>query len=350
MRHGSLYLYRASVTINELTYTEESMLNVAIYGMGNWGSRLIDSVQGKSSKIKFTCGITRDPAAHRATADKYGLSLSSSYADVLRDPKVDAVLVATPHSLHCQHICEAARAGKHVFAEKPITLTAATAWQAIDATKAAGVTLGLGFNRRYAPSFVEMKRRILAGEIGELLHIEGHHSGPTGFNLKPNYWRSTRAESPAGGMTPRGIHTLDAMINLGGLINEVYAHSERRKLQLPIDMDDTTSMLLKFNNGITGYFAALFVTGELYRVHAFGTKGWLELRGDTELIARGLQGNPERVELPVVDKERAELEAFADAVAAKQSYMVPPEQAVNGIAVIEAIVASAETGKVVKIK
>lgn len=325
------------------------MLNVAIYGMGNWGSRLIESVQGKSAKIRFTCGITRDPAAHRATADQYGMALSSNYAEVLRDPKVDALLIATPHSMHCRHICEAARAGKHVFSEKPITLTAATAQQAVDATKAAGVTLGLGFNRHYAPSFVEMKRRILAGEIGELLHIEGQHSGPTGFKLKPGYWRSTRAESPAGGMTPRGIHTIDAMINLGGLINEVYAHSERRKLQPPIDMDDTTSMLLKFNNGLTGYFAVLFITGELYRVHAFGTKGWLELRGDTELYARGLDGNTERIELQAVDKERAELEAFADAVAAKQAYLVPPEQAVNGIAVIEAIVASAQSGKVVKI-
>ncbi len=324
------------------------MLNVAIYGMGNWGSRLIESVQGKSDKIRFTCGITRDPAAHRAAADKYGMALTNSYADALRDPKVGAVLIATPHSMHCQHIVEAARAGKHVFAEKPITLTAATARQAVDATKAAGVTLGLGFNRRYAPAFVEMKRRILAGDIGDLLHIEGQHSGPSGYKLKHN-WRATRAESPAGSMSPRGIHTLDAMINLGGLVSEVYAHSARRKLQAPIDMDDTTSMLLKFKNGITGYFATIFVTGELYRVHAFGAKGWLELRGDTELITRGLDGNPEQITLPVVDKERAELEAFADAVAARQSYMVPADQAVNGIAVIEAIVASEETGNVIKI-
>jgi predicted dehydrogenase len=329
---------------------EHNMLNVAIYGMGNWGSRLIESVQGKSNKIKFVSGITRDLAAHRASADKYGMTLTSDYAGVLRDPKIDAVLIATPHSMHCDHICAAARAGKHVFAEKPLTLTAATARQVVDATQAAGVTLGLGFNRRYAPSFVEMKRRVLAGDIGELVHIEGHHSGPTGFKLKPNYWRSTRAESPAGGMSPRGIHTLDAMINLGGLVSEVYAHSERRVLQAPIDMDDTTSMLLKFKNGITGYFATIFVTGELYRVHVFGTKGWLELRGDTELIARGLEGNPQAMNLPVVDKERAELEAFADAVAAKQAYMVPPDETVNGIAVIEAIVASEETKNIIKIK
>ena len=73
------------------------------------------------------------------------------------------------------------------------------------------------------------------------------------------------------------------------------------------------------------------------------------MRGDTELVTRGLDGNPERIMLPVVDKERAELEAFADAVALKQPYMVPPDQAVNGIAVIEAIVASESSGSPIKI-
>ena len=76
----------------------------------------------------------------------------------------------------------------------------------------------------------------------------------------------------------------------------------------------------------------------------------LEMRGDVELITRGLDGSPQRIMLPVVDKERAELEAFADAVVAKQAYMVPPDQAVNGIAVIEAIVASEESGNPIKIK
>ena len=141
--------------------------------MGNWGSRLIDSVQGKSEKIRLVSGITRDAVKHRATPDKHGLTMTTSYAETLADPEVDALLIATPHSMHCRHICEAAHAKKHVFAEKPITLTAATARQVVEATRAAGVTLDLGFNRRYAPSFVEMKRRVLAGEIGDIVLMGG---------------------------------------------------------------------------------------------------------------------------------------------------------------------------------
>ncbi len=324
------------------------MLKAAIYGMGRWGARLIDSVKA-SDKIRIVKGISRNPARHGEFTAKTGIPVVSSYADVLQDPQIGAVVLATPHSLHHEHIAAAARAGKHVFCEKPIALTRANAESAVAACRAAGVTLGLGFNRRYAPAFLEMMRRINAGEIGEILHIEGQHSGPTGYRLKAGDWRATRAESPGGGMTARGIHTLDSMIHIAGPVSSVYAFSGKRKLPADIDMDDTTSMLLKFAGGATGYLATVFVTGELWRVHAFGTKGWLEMRGDTELVACALEGKSERITLPAVDREQATLEAFADAVAAKKPFMVPPEQAVNGIAVLEAIVASAASGKPVAI-
>ncbi len=325
------------------------MLKAAVYGLGRWGNRLVESVQG-SGKIQFVKAISRDPASQKEFSQKTGIKVVSSYGRVLKDPEINAVVLTTPHSLHMKQIIQAAKAGKHVFVEKPMTLTRKTAEKAIEATRAAGVTLGIGLNRRYAPSFVEMMSRIRAGQIGDVLHVEAAHSGPTGYGLTPDTWRSTRAEAPGGGMTARGIHTLDSMIQIAGLVNSVYAFSDNRKLPAGVDMDDTTSMLLKFANGVTGYLSALFTTAELYRVHVFGSKGWLELRGDTDLTFRGLQGAPEKITLPAVDKERAELEAFADAVEAKKPFLVPPEEAINGVAVLEAIVVSAAKGKPITIK
>jgi len=324
------------------------MLRAAIYGLGRWGNRLVESVQN-SEKIRFVKGISRNPENHREFSQKTGIRIVSSYARVLKDPGIDAVVLATPHSLHHKQIAQAAKAGKHVFVEKPMTLTRKTAEKAVEACRAAGITLGLGFNRRYAPAFVEMMRRIRAGEIGDVLHVEAQQSGPSGYRLKAGNWRASRTESPAGGMAARGIHTLDSMIHIAGPVSTVYAFSDRRKLPPEVEIDDTTSMLLRFANGVTGYLGTVFVTGDIWRVHVFGTGGWIEMRGDTELITRGLEGAPERITLPAVDKERAELEAFADAAAAKQPFMVPPEQAVNEIAVLEAIVASAAKGKPVKI-
>ena len=325
------------------------MLKAAVYGLGRWGNRLTESVQG-SEKIRFVKAISREPEKQSEYSQKFGVKVVSSYGRVLKDPEIGAVVLATPHSLHVKQIIQAAKAGKHVFVEKPMTLTRKTAEKAIEATRAAGVTLGIGFNRRYAPSFVEMMNRIRAGHIGDVLHVEAAHSGPTGYGLKPDTWRSARAEAPAGGMTARGVHTLDSIIQIGGLVQSVYAFSDNRKLPAGVDMDDTTTMLLKFANGVTGYLSALFTTAELYRVHVFGSKGWLELRGDSDLVFRGLQGAPEKIALPTVDKEKLELEAFADAVEQKKPYMVPPEEAVNGVAVLEAIVASAAKGKPIKIQ
>ena len=325
------------------------MLNAAIYGLGRWGSRLVESVQG-SSKIRVVKGISRDPAKHREFTQKTGIKVVSSYGRVLKDPEIGAVILATPHSLHLKQIQQAAKAGKHVFCEKPLTLTRRTAGKAVEACRAAGVTLSIGFNRRHAPSFVEMMNRIRAGAIGDVLHVEATHSGPTGYSLDAASWRSTRAEAPAGGMTARGIHTLDGMIQIAGPVASVYAFSDKRKLAPGVDMDDTTSMLLKFAGGATGSLSTVFVTADLYRMHVFGSKGWIEMRGDTDLIVRGLQGQPERITLPAADKEKAELEAFADAVAQKKNFVIPPEEAVNGVAVLEAIVASAVRGKPIKIQ
>ncbi len=325
------------------------MLRAAVYGLGRWGNRLVESVQA-SEKIRIVKAISREPGKHKEFSQKTGIKVVSSCGRVLKDPEIDAVVLPTPHSLHMKQIIQAAKAGKHVFVEKPITLTRKSAEKAIEATRAAGVTLGIGLNRRYQPSFLEMMSRIRAGQIGDVLHIEAAHSGPTGFSLTPDNWRSTRAEAPGGGMTARGIHTLDSMIQIGGLVSSVYAFSDNRKLPAGVDMDDATSMLLKFRNGVTGYLSTLFTTAELYRVHVFGSNGWLELRGDTELTFRGLQGAPEKITLQAVDKEKAELEAFADAVAAKKSFLVPPEEAVNGIAVLEAIEPSARKGKPIQIK
>jgi predicted dehydrogenase len=325
------------------------MLNAAIYGLGRWGTRLTESVQG-SEKIRIVKAVTRTPENHKEYSEKYGIKVLSSYGRVLNDPEIGAVVLATVHSQHVKQIIQAAKAGKHVFVEKPFTLTRKTAEKAVEACRAAGVTFGIGFNRRYAPSFVEMMNRIRAGQIGKVLHVEAAHSGPTGYGLKPNTWRSDRNEAPGGGMTARGVHTLDAMIQVAGLVTSVYAFSDNRNLPEGIDMDDTTTMLMKHASGATGYLSALFTTAELYRVHVFGTKGWLELRGDTELTFRGLEGAPEKITLPAMDKEKAELEAFADAVAQKKNFVVPADEAINGVAVLEAIELSAKKGKAIQIK
>jgi predicted dehydrogenase len=148
-------------------------------------------------------------------------------------------------------------------------------------------------------------------------------------------------------MTARGCHVLDAMVHLAGLATEAFAVSERQ--QLEIDVDDTTSCLLRFAGGATGTLATLHAATRFYRLHAFGSKGALEMRGDTELDLFDLEGNVQRLGFEAVDKERAELEAFADAAAGKVKFVIAPQEIVNVVAGTEAVVASARSGRVIAI-
>jgi predicted dehydrogenase len=323
------------------------MLKVAIAGAGRWGTRLIESVQNKSDKIRFTTAITRDPAGKKALAEKFGLVLTANYADVLADKNIDAVVLATPHSQHAAEVIAAAKAGKHVFCEKPFTLTKEDAQAAIDACKAAGVTLHVGFNRRHAPAYLELQRRLAAGEIGKLRHIEGQFSGPPSYQTEPGNWRSNQTESPAGSMAARGVHSIDSMVHLAGLVETVFAFSG--KLEHAIDVDDTTSCLLRFKGGVTGYLGTLHATSSFYRIHVFGSKGAMEMRGENELLVSDLANNVQRVALDAIDKERAVLENFAEAVASGTKFVITPDEIVNTVAVMQAVTKSSRSGEPVTI-
>ncbi|MGD9954220.1 MAG: hypothetical protein AB7S87_16745, partial [Burkholderiales bacterium] len=108
-------------------------------------------------------------------------------------------------------------------------------------------------------------------------------------------------------------------------------------------------LLLRFASGATGALATLHAAPRFYRIHAFGSSGALELRGDTELELSDLEGKVERFAFGAVDKERAELEAFADAVAAGVKFVISPEEIINVVAATEGVVASAAGGKAVAI-
>src|SRR5688572_29750866 len=319
------------------------MLDAAIVGLGRWGQRLLNSVSAPpSEKIRFVRGVARSPEKLPPALAASGLAFGREYAAALADPAVRAVVLATPHTQHAEQVIAAARAGRHVFVEKPFTLDAASARAAVAACREAGVVLALGHNRRFLPAMREIERRVKSGALGEILHLEGNFSGNFGLGYQPGMWRATGAESPAGGMTAMGIHILDAFIHLAGPVDWVRCDSHRKAVA--VDLDDTTSVLLRLRSGATAYLGTMIATGRIVRVQVFGTKGWLHLLDHHLLDVCDVNGKVERIEFPGVDIERAELEAFADAVEGAGAYPVSPEEAVHGVEVMEAAIRSAARG------
>ena len=336
------------------------MINAAIVGLGWWGKTLVEAAQG-SDVIRFTNGATRTVSPEvKAFAQAQKFHLADSFEALLADPKIDAMVLATPHSMHARQVIAAAGAGKHVFCEKPFTLTKKDAEAAVAATRKAGVALGLGYNRRFHPEMVRLRERIRSGGLGTVMHVEATMTFPNALYLKPSQWRANKQETPAGGLTPMGVHAVDGMIDLCGSIDHVYCQSFRRVVE--IDADDTTSILFRMKDGMSGYLGTLTATGPGFSFQVFGSKGWVRLEGMTHVAGASSEerrmrlfgackfqpakGEAEVWQAATHDVGRASLEAFARAAQGGPAYPIPLEQMIHGAAVTEAIVRSAASGKV----
>src|SRR3954469_5124165 len=340
------------------------MIRAAQIGLGWWGKTLVESVQGTSDVIQFVAAASRTQTDdYRAFCAQHGLTLHQTYAEALADPQVDAVVLATPHSLHSPQVVAAAQAKKHVFCEKPFALTQADAQAAVDATTKAGVTLGLGYNRRFHPEMTKLRQQIRSGELGTVLHVEATMTFPNGLFLKPDAWRADKHETPCGALTPMGVHAIDGMIDLCGPISQVFCQSFRRVVE--VDADDTTSMLFRMKEGMSGYLGTMTATGPGFSFQVFGSAGSVRLEGMTHVA--GASSEERRTRLfgtckfqPIkgdavvwdaarLDVTRACLDAFAQAASGGPAFPIPLDEMVHGAAVTEAVVKSAESGQIQQI-
>jgi predicted dehydrogenase len=312
------------------------MIDAAIVGLGRWGRTLVEAVQGKSEKIRFTRAVSRDPGEHRDFLETRHLLAGSSLAEVLADRSIKAVVLATPHTRHVEEVVAVAAAGKAVFCEKPLALSKEGAARAVAACLDAGVALGIGTDKRYFPAIAEVIRLSDSGELGRLIHVEGNFSNEVAAGFAA--WRGSFEETPAGGMTGTGIHVLDALARIAGPVKRT--HTQFLSLKPGPDPWDSLSVMLEFASGVGGTLAAVRSTPTYLRVHAFGRNGSAEAVSRNDVINRKSGAEPIRLKLQGIDSVQVNLEHFADAVAGVAPFPVSPEQILN---VTNAFVAIADT-------
>jgi predicted dehydrogenase len=340
------------------------MINAAVVGLGTWGKTMVESLTG-SDAMRFTVLQTRTVTPDvEAFAKQHSLKIAKTYEEVLADPAIGAVALATPVSGHVKQIEAAAAAGKHVYCEKPFTFTKREAETALAAVRKANRTVGVGYNRRFHPEMIKLHDRIKAGELGTVQHIEASMTYPNALFLPPTAWRSNKAEAPLGGLAPMGVHAIDLMIYLCGAIEQVYCQSFARTVQT--GTDDTTSMLFRLKGGMSGYLGTMTATGPGFSFQVFGSKGWHRIEGVTHVTGASseerrtrqfgackfqpVKGPLEAWEAERLDIVRATFEAFARAAEGGPPFPIPPEQIVHGAAVTEAIIRSSQSGQVEKIQ
>lgn len=321
-------------------------LNAALIGVGKWGQRLVKSAQGRSDAIRFTAGVTRTPSKAEAFAKAQSLRLSDDLDAVLRDASVDIAVVATPHTLHAEHIMACIAAGKHVFVIKPLTLSLETAKAASAAADKAGVRLGVGFPWRHLPATKELKHLVTSGSLGEITHAESNYCVPRFMGFGADDWKTHAAEQGVGALI---THSVDILTDLLGPIATLSAISMRRVVSWPIH--DVTSLLFRFANGCGGYIGTCGATGPLLRLAVFGSKGWAEIRDETHLEVQPTSGPPTIMDFPddTENSLRWQLESFAKAILGEPSYPWSRAHDLHGVAVSDAVVEAAAKGTVVKV-
>ncbi|MFN6976499.1 MAG: Gfo/Idh/MocA family protein [Gemmobacter sp.] len=299
------------------------------------------------------CGRwNRRPRGRAISAPAGGIALSADYADALADPGVEAVVLATPHSLHSAQVAAAAAAGKHVFCEKPLALTKGEAERSVALCAAAGVVLGMGHERRFEPPVAAMLARADAGDLGRIHQIEANFSHDKFLALDRGNWRLKADQAPAGGMTATGIHLLDLSVRLLGPAQSVLCICETLSSDLP--QGDTVAAYARFAGGGTAYVSASLANPFMSRFTVYGAKGWIDIRDkahveapDGWIVTAATAGGPITVtEVPAAEPVRDNLVAFARAVRGRAPYPITGAHLVNTIALLEAVFRSAQSGRI----
>jgi predicted dehydrogenase len=335
-----------------MTTPSNKPVRVAMIGLGWWGKKMVSVLKGARADLDIVCAVEPNRAAAQEFVDANELNYLPGYEDALKIPGVEAVILATPHSLHEQQIELAAAAGKHIFCEKPLAKTRAGAERAVRLCQQKNLVLGMGHERRFEPPIVEMLADAASGKLGRILQVEANFSHDKFLSLAPDNWRLNAAEAPVAGMTATGIHLTDLAVKLLGAPKDVRVVCENLASTFP--QGDTMSAHVRFVNGGTAYVSATLVTPFVSRFAVFGTKGWVEIRDkahvespDGWVVTRAWAGKPIEVsEVPPSEPVRDNLVAFARAVRGEAPYPITGTELIDNISLLEAIIASAATGTV----
>lgn len=316
-------------------------------GLGWWGKTLADAARATGEARIVSC-FARGEEGREAFASQFGCRSASSLDELLSDPDVEGVLVATANLSHRGIIERAAAAGKAVFVEKPLTNTVDEGIAAVEAAEAAGVVLQVGHQRRRTAANRRIKAMLDAGELGDLEALEAVQSVPNGFRLPANAWRWDAEESPLGGMMSLGIHKLDSMRYHAGPVESVFCYT-RSGREHPID--EVTALALRFESGVLGTLITSFFTARISELTVYGqdATAFNQADGTKLFVQRREDPAPSEVELEPIDATVDQMAEFVRAIRGETTPEVGGREGLEIVAIVEAAIESAASGRSVAI-
>jgi predicted dehydrogenase len=326
-------------------------VKIGIVGLGRW-AKVLTRAAKKSDKFVIAAGYSRSAEKRQSYQAETGIPAAASMEELLANPEIKGVILTVPNEQHLPVAEAVAKAGKHVYTEKPIANTLENGLQ-IEALQAKyGVQVMVGHSARLLKGTRLIKAAIDRGELGRVSMIEANFSNERALELTPDTWRWYRDKAPGGPLSQLATHQFDALHFLGGEIAEVSSMASKLS-PVGAEVDDQSMTLMKFSSGAIGYIGSCWTSPGIYSIRVFGQKGLMHYELDfstwdtpealhkTSLlyIQRGKDGFSKRevLEIPQGDMFQDELEMFAEVCASGK----PAELSANNGNVAVAVVYAA---------
>ena len=334
----------------------EKKFNVAVIGCGVIADFHLQGVLDKKEcNLYAVCDNATDNRVEKR-AKQYGAQVAvKDYRQLVEDPKVDIVIIATPDKTHMEMACAFLKAGKQVLLEKPMALTTEECDEMRRVEKETGNRLMVGQVVRYNPNFKRAKSMVDAGTIGDLVFVESEYAHDYMGSRGYDDWRVTPERE---GMIGGGCHAVDFLRWVAGNPTEVFAYSTHKYLtDWPVN--DTTIAVYKFPNEVIGkVFCSIGVKRDYtMRTCLYGTEGTIifESRGK-EIKLYQVDKNGKYYTVPRIipsqpagHNMRAEISDFVDAIIEGRPNPISSVEGASTVAVCRATVESAKLGMPVQI-
>jgi phthalate 4,5-cis-dihydrodiol dehydrogenase len=314
-------------------------LGVGLIGCGGMGRELTRAIRDSVPEAKVIVGCDPFPPARARFSEECGAASVPSLDDLVARDDVQAVLIASPNHLHCEHALAAAAAGKHVFCEKPMALSVADCDRMITACRAAGVKLMVGHSTRLNPTARKLREIVSHGDLGEPAYGCAT-SFFSGFRPRESRtWHVNRAHS-GGVLFHMGIHQIDLFHAILGPSRRVHYVGGRHKNQAR-DFDDIASILVEYVSGATGAISVAGICPVPVNEASFiFSRGYARFSDHFSELAFGSDADHlsrvTRADLPGPSAVELELSSFAKWVLADEPPVLAAAEGRAAVAVAEA--------------
>lgn len=321
-------------------------LGYAMLGLGFYATRIIMPRFAECEHSRLAALVSGAPEKLARYGAQYGIPEASRYSyetfdRIIDDPSVDIVYVVTPNSLHRPFTERAARAGKHVMCEKPMATSSADGEAMIAACKAAGRKLMIGYRSRFEPHNLDAIALARGGALGPVRAIVADHGWTA---TDPEMWRAKRALSGGGSLMDIGIYSLNAARYLTGeepiAVNAM--ESTDRSNPVFAEIEDTINFQLLFASGATANCVSTY-SANCNRYRVSGPKGWVEIDPATSYEGHAMRANLEgktAARSPSRGSKSqfaAQLDHLSECVLTGREPIVPGEEGLKDLRIIEAI-------------